>query len=185
MPTATLRRPNNAIIGMAFWLIAEGMFFCGLISAYLVARAHSAAMWPPADQPRLPVAQTAVNSLFLLASAATMAAAWRAGGAAGRVRALAWTGTLGLLFVLLQGREWARLLAFGLTTRSSLYGAFFYTLIGIHGAHVAAGIVFLALAATRQREAGAVGESWLAATGAYWMFVVAVWPVLYGLVYLW
>ena len=171
------------VLGMVLCLAAEAMFFAGLISAFLVARAN-AAVWPPPGQPRLPVARTAANTALLLASAATMWRALRArrgslsAGAVGRWLAL--TIGLGGAFLALQGYEWLRLIAFGLTTTSSLYGGFFYLIVGAHAAHVAAGLAWLLLVAGRFRSS----EPRLGAAGLYWFFVAGLWPVLYALVYL-
>ena len=62
---------SNGIIGMLLVLATEGMFFAGLISAYVVNRAGAMA-WPPEGQPRLPIEVTAINTLVLLASAVTI-----------------------------------------------------------------------------------------------------------------
>ena len=110
----------------------------------------------------------------------------RAGDQAALVRRLAWTWALGALFLLIQGIEWTRLVHFGLRVSSGIYGATFYTLIGVHGAHVVGAAAWLG------------GVLWLARRGRftpsryvgleccaiYWHFVVALWPVLYVLVYL-
>ncbi len=44
-------------LGMLLFILMEIMFFGGLISAFLVLSADSGAGWPPAGQPRLPVAR--------------------------------------------------------------------------------------------------------------------------------
>src|SRR3990172_1894647 len=62
---------SNACLGVAVFIAAEAMFFAGLIGAFLVFRFGSAT-WPPVDQPRLPLALTAVNTAILLLSAYTM-----------------------------------------------------------------------------------------------------------------
>jgi len=167
----------NGVLGMSLVLMAESMFFCGLISAFMVARS-SAIQWPPPGQPRLPVEQTAFNSLILLASAYTMGAALRA-RAPGLRRWLLATLGLGAAFVALQGHEWVRLVGFGLTGRSSVYGGFFYLIVGAHALHVAAGLAALGAAV-----AGWVPRSSLRVVSMYWFFVVALWPILYVLVYL-
>lgn len=166
-------RPPNLMVGVSLLVVAEVMFFAGLVSAYLVARAHTE-VWPPLGQPRLPVAATAFNSALLILSAVTMRSAVQHEGRADLIRTMG----LGLGFVLLQGREWVALLAHGLRIQSGVYGAFFYTLVGAHALHVLAGLAALGWIYTQRdriyRQAGAV----------YWWFVVALWPVLYGLVYL-
>ena len=98
-------RPPNLVIGVTLLVVAEMMFFAGLISAYLVARAHTDG-WPPIGQPRLPIQNTAFNTLILLLSAYTIKLCLREQS---RFRLLE-TCVLGLTFVLLQGREWLALL---------------------------------------------------------------------------
>lgn len=175
----------SAVIGTAVFLFTEVMLFCGLISAYLVLR-QQAPMWPPFDQPRLPVAVTAVNTAVLLASGLAVSRA----RSAGRDRddevgpeARRWLGValgLGAVFVAVQGFEWTRLVAHGLTLSSSVYGGCFYTIIGAHALHVVAAIAVLAWARRSVRTDGG-----LRALRMYWWFVVGIWPVLYAAVYLW
>lgn len=170
-----IRQPLKAVrVGVALLIGAELMFFAGLISAFLVFRG-SAVAWPPLGQPRLPVVETFFNTLCLLASGVLV---WRAvKGKPGLTLGLG----LGALFVLLQGREWTALLAQGLTLRSSQYGSFFYLLIGMHALHCLAGLAYLVFASMpKVRAAGA-----LEGAAMYWTFVVALWPLLYALVYLW
>jgi len=186
--TGVAARPGapNAAIGMLIFLGAEAMFFAGLISAYLVLRAGSAT-WPPPDQPRLPVAVTAVSTLLLLCSGYSM---WRARTAMGRNdtaglrRGLAITAGLGSVFLAVQGSEWMRLLHYGLGASSSIYAGTFYTVIGCHAVHVLGGLVgILALSAQVARGRSAAAGA-VEACRLYWSFVVGVWPVLYVLVYL-
>jgi heme/copper-type cytochrome/quinol oxidase subunit 3 len=190
-PSVAMRRPRevvpSGILGMALFIATEAMFFAGLISAFLVLRAE-ALQWPPFDQPRLPVGVTGVNTAILLASGWTMrraVAALRI-GEAGPTRWMGVTALLGVVFLSIQGFEWVRLVGFGLTTTSSLYGATFYTLVGIHGLHVASAVVallvHLARAASGRFEAGE--EARLLPMAMYWYFVVAIWPLLYLLVYI-
>ena len=188
-PAIAQRRPlvPSAVLAMAIFIAAEAMFFAGLISAFLVLRAQGTD-WPPLGQPRLPVIVTGVNTLILLLSGWTMirAGASQKRGEAIFTRWLDATAFLGIAFLLIQGYEWLRLVGFGLTTSSSLYGATFYTLVGAHGLHVVVAVAALIAAlriAARPGEQRA-GRAWLEPYGMYWLFVVAVWPVLYVLVYL-
>jgi cytochrome c oxidase subunit III len=180
---------SNGVLGMAFFIASEAMFFAGLISGFLVLRAE-AGVWPPPDQPRLPLLVTAFNTLLLLASAGGMRRAMiglTSHGGAGVDSALRVTATLGSAFLVLQGWEWLRLVRFGLTTVSSLYGATFYVLVGAHALHVLAALVALWLVRARLRPVVvgvAPDASRLRPMALYWYFVVAVWPVLYVLVYL-
>jgi cytochrome c oxidase subunit III len=192
-PPAPPVRPNvpvgsNATLAVAMFLGAEAMFFAGLIGAYIVFRV-SAAIWPPPFQPRLPIAVTGVNTLILLASAVTMRWSLRAVRRNDRkklIHLLACTAALGGTFLAIQGFEWIRLLHFGLTLSSSVYGGLFYTLIGFHGLHVLGALIWLlsVFMLAKQERFTREHHVGLQTCSMYWTFVVGLWPVLYGLVYL-
>ncbi len=180
---------SDGLVGMIFLLASEGMFFAGLISAYIVNRA-GAMEWPPANQPRLPIEVTAVNTFILLLSGFFIVR-FRMNNRNSQTEAIKSKGLiklsllLGLIFLIVQGSEWVRLLHFGLTTRSSLYGAFFYTIIGAHGLHVFAGLLTLLYLSNKlKKQVGFNMKSIIDSCSIYWLFVVVIWPVLYYLVYL-
>ncbi|HEX3175138.1 MAG TPA: heme-copper oxidase subunit III [Methylomirabilota bacterium] len=180
---------DNLRVALLFFMGAEMMFFAALVSALFVLRLGMAA-WPPPLEPRLPVAVTAVNTVVLLYSSVSMRAAVRAlrgGTRATFVRLLATTAALGATFLLVQGYEWVRLIHFGLTLSSGIYGATFYTLIGLHALHVTGALVWL-LATTWLARRGAFAAPGRAtpvqACAMYWHFVVALWPGLFVAVYL-
>ncbi len=179
---------NNARLGIMLFIGAEGMFFAGLLSAFLVFRTGSA-VWPPPLQPRLPIVVTALNTLVLLASGVTMHTALRAirrGDRRGFIDWLVGTVLLAAIFLTVQGFEWARLLQFGLTLSSGVYGATFYTLIGCHAAHVFGAVIWLLVLLSMARRERVSPQRYVGASvcGMYWYFVVALWPILFATVYL-
>ena len=179
---------NNARLGVMLFIGAEGMFFAGLLSAFLVFR-NGSAVWPPPFQPRLPIAVTAVNTCILLWSSYTMHRALRAirrGNTQGLLDWLAITAVLGGIFLSVQGYEWARLLQFGLTLSSSVYGSIFYTLIGCHAAHVFGAVIWLLIIFVMAKKHRVAREQFagVQVCGIFWYFVVGLWPILFGLVYL-
>jgi heme/copper-type cytochrome/quinol oxidase subunit 3 len=179
---------QRSTLGLLFFLGTEAMFFAGLISAFLILRAGSAT-WPPLDQPRLPVAVTGINTLFLLSSAYTMHRALRAVRISKQKALVFWlsgTGFLGAIFLGVQGFEWLRLVQYGLTFNSSLYGGTFYALIGCHGLHVLAAVIVLlfVLGRTIRRRYSMENHAGIELCRIYWWFVVGIWPVLYVLIYL-
>lgn len=181
---------SSGVMGMIFVLATEGMFFAGLISA-LVVNKSGAVMWPPYGQPRLPVEVTAVNTLVLLSSAVIMTLFARKFRSQKEVtpalrKMLSLAILLGATFVIVQGTEWVKLLGFGLTTKSSLYGAFFYLIIGAHAVHVLVGLsilLYLASSLRKLNSAEAIVNR-INICSMYWYFVVGIWPLLYILVYL-
>jgi len=96
------------------------------------------------------------------------------------------TAALGVTFLLVQGYEWLRLLQYVLTLASGVSGATFYILVGCHAVHVVGAVIWLASVlglATRGRYT-ASGFMGVKLCVTYWYYVVALWPILYGLVYL-
>jgi len=174
----------NGVLGMLIFLLTEAMLFAGLISAFLIIRSQ-AIVWPPPDQPRLPVEETALNTAALLASGIALYFARRAfrRDPARALRPLGLAIALGLFFVGFQGFEWASLLAQGLTMQTSSLGSFFYLIVGIHALHAVAAIGLLVHVFLRLRK-GRLSSELLATSEVLWYFVVGVWPVLYLVVYL-
>jgi len=174
----------SAVVGTFLFVFTEAMLFAGLISAHAIVKA-GAQEWPPAHQPRLPFAETMVNTAALLASGVLLIMAhlsYRKRPELAKVP-LVLSLLLGSFFVLFQGREWVALLGQGLTLTSSTYGSFFYVIVGSHALHAVAAILAMAWA-WRRLNAGQLTAAQLGAVEVFWYFVVLVWPVLYLKVYL-
>ena len=183
-PTTRTQLVPSAVLAMLIFVVTEIMFFAGFVSAFTIMRG-SAVIWPPLDQPRLPVGETAFNTALLLASGALLWVAGRRHRARPDV-SRAWllgAVVLGAGFVILQGREWVLLLAQGLTLRSSALGSFFYLIVGTHALHALVALGWLGWLWVGMGR-GPIPRATLAASEIFWYFVVGVWPVLYWRVYL-
>jgi cytochrome c oxidase subunit 3 len=179
---------SNAMLAILMLIGSEMMLFSGLIGAFLVFRLQ-APFWPPPGLPQLPLAITWLNTFVLLASAGTMFLAVRAVHQSRQRllrRWLAVTALLGVAFLSIQGSEWVNLVAHGLRLSSGTYGATFYTLIGCHGVHVTAAVVWLlfVLGGAIRGRYNAYNPAGVELCAVYWYFVCAIWPVLFALVYL-
>jgi heme/copper-type cytochrome/quinol oxidase subunit 3 len=178
---------SNVRIAVVVLLVAESMFFSGLISAYLVLRGITPA-WPPANLPRLPLGVTWLNTVVLMASGVSMIGAVRAARRDDQRalrRGLAITGLLGVIFLAVQGSEWVQLIHHGLTLSAGMYGATFYALIGTHAAHVVGAVAWLGIVGWWAHRGRFVGgkDSAVEACAIYWVFVCALWLALFALVY--
>lgn len=191
-PATPQRRPvvmDNGAIGMLLFIVCEAMMFAGLISAFNIARAGAGGVWPPLGQPRLPLEETAINTIALLISGVLIAFA---ANRFHKAKAVSDTNTnrlllagilLGIFFVGFQGMEWVALLSEGLTLTSSQHGSFFYLIVGTHGLHAVGAILFLAVCWFNALR-GKMGKSAFSAACVLWYFVVGVWPFLYLTLYL-
>jgi len=184
-PAGSLKSADPTL-GVLIFIGSEVMLFAGLISAFLVSRA-SAPFWPPANQPRLPVVITGLNTGLLVLSGLTM---WRVVHSLrqrdkrGAMRWMGATILLGALFLVIQGSEWAGLIGFGLTMTSSTYGGMFYMIVGAHALHLVVAVAVLLFVASRVwRGRYEVDFRGVVACSVYWSFVVILWPIIYALVY--
>jgi cytochrome c oxidase subunit 3 len=182
------RRPlvESAVLGTLVFICTELMFFTGLLSAYNISRARvPASIWPPPDQPRLPVEMTAFNTGLLLLSGVLVLVATEAmkrnKKAAFPTAVVGWL--FGAAFVAMQGREWVELLSQGMRMQSSSYASFFYLIVGTHALHAIGALVPMAWVIGRMATKTATLAQ-LRAAQVFWTFVVLVWPVVYVMVYL-
>ena len=179
---------GNATLALMLFIGFEFMMFAALISADLIFRSGERS-WPPAGLPALPLGVTAANTAALLLSGVTMAFALRAVRRDARGAFYAWlalTQVLGLAFLCLQGTEWVRLVAKGLSLQSGMFGAAFFALVGLHALHVLGAVVWLCEIARRARLGRYSAAACLGPTlcGIYWFFVVGLWLLLFVLIYL-
>ena len=178
---------SNARLGMLMLISAETMFFVGLLGAYVVFRAGSS-VWPSGHL-YLPVGVTWVNTLVLFVSCYTMhraIAALRLDRLRSSGNWLGLTALLGSVFLGVQGYEWTQLVRDGLTISTGIYGATFYTLIGCHGLHVLAAVVWLLVVLVLAKRGAFSARRSIAVEvcGMYWYYVGGLWALLFPLVYL-
>ncbi len=179
---------SSGKIAILMLIASEMMLFSGLIGPFLVYKGE-APFWPPPGLPRLPIFVTWINTFVLMTSAVTMYLTVRAVHQNRQRMLRRWMGItvfLGATFLAVQGSEWVRLVAHGLKLSSGTYGATFYTLIGLHGAHVTAAVVWLAVIAifAMRGRYNAKNANAVEVCAIYWYFVCAIWPALFVLVYL-
>jgi heme/copper-type cytochrome/quinol oxidase subunit 3 len=159
------------------------MVFGGLIACYIVARLGGPG-WH-AESAHLSVPIATLNTLILLTSSMTMVQAFGAADRGDRVgarRNLLFTVLLGLGFLGVKAYEYTGKVMAGLVPASGLFWSFYYTMTGLHGLHVLAGIVVnfsLYVLARRQ-----LNPQRLEFAGLYWHFVDVVWIFLFPLLYL-
>jgi cytochrome c oxidase subunit 3 len=96
---------------------------------------------------------------------------------------LALTFLMGLTFLLTQLLEYARI---GFTPHDTAFGTVFFSLTGLHGAHVFVGLTILAAMTTRAFRGHFSPEAHhgVEIGGIYWHFVDVMWIVVFTTVYI-
>ena len=183
-----LRRSDDEVtsyIGMIIFLASWAMMFAALFFAYAVMR-FRAPLWPPPDQPPLPILLPTLNTVVIAASSASVAFAVRASAFGRRRRAFAGlsiAAVLGASFLILQVMVWSSLWRAGLVPSSGPYGSVFYALTTFHALHVLVGLAALTALALRER-AQRTTRTAVRLWGMFWHFVGCIWLALYLSVYL-
>jgi len=138
----------------------------------------------------LDIPLTSQSTFVLLMSSVTMVLAVF-GAQYGRPRMMkGWllaTVLLGLVFLGYQVFEFRTFGQEGLTLATNQFGASFFVLTGLHGTHVAVGVVILAsllLGSFRRTGLGAEPGFQVEMAGLYWHFVDVVWIVIFTIIYL-
>ena len=175
-------------LGTIVLILSEVIIFGVLFSFYFWSRAHNDPFVPESVL-RMDLSPIVFNTVVLLSSGATVhtAQVYLKKGEIKRFRVwLAATILLGAVFLLGQAREYAHLTGEGLTPAASVYGTAFFSLTGVHGLHVLAGLVVLSIIlglsftgfVTKERVSGVEGAF------IYWHFVDAIWVLVFSIVYL-
>jgi cytochrome c oxidase subunit 3 len=178
------------LLGFVLFLCSDVVLFSAFIFAYLYLRG-TIDEWPPIlnghQLPRLDMSFAAVNSIVLFGSGVTMHHAlenFKHGNRAKFDVFMGLTILLGVMFLGGQAYEYSHAAIGGWS--GSIFGGSFFTLTGMHGFHVFAGVVFLAIL-WMQTKKGVYDEQHhfgLTAGTLYWHFVDVIWVALFYLFYL-
>jgi cytochrome c oxidase subunit 3 len=109
----------------------------------------------------------------------------RANNKRGMKMGLVATLLLGMTFLFIQMNEYVHL---GFSARDDAFGSIFYSLTGLHGAHVFVGLLLLSIASLRafRGHFGPEEKDHLGVEvpGIYWHFVDVMWIVVFVTVYI-
>ena len=189
------RWPFNAVsklkLGMWVFLSSEVILFGSFLGAYIFIRAASAT-WPaPGSIHDIPLGT--FDTLILATSGLTMYLALQAIRNGDQRRLLTWisvTFVLGAVFMGTHVAEWTSLgstgFTLGLNSATSVAASAYYIIVGLHGAHVTAGLLMM-LYLMKKTLAGHYTKGSHEAIenfALYWAFVDIVWCFVFPLFYL-
>ena len=177
------------LLGFVLFLVSDVVLFSAFIFAYLYLR-NSVPNWPPitpaGQLPRFDVAFAAINSTVLFGSGATMHFAMESWKRMNKSAFNMWilaTIVLGAAFLGGQAYEYH---VVKVTWAGSTMGASFFTLTGMHGFHVFAGVCYLIVLFIQANRGVYTGSKYFGLTAGtlYWHFVDVIWVALFYLFYL-
>jgi cytochrome o ubiquinol oxidase subunit III len=180
---------KRIVVGYGFWifLLSDIVMFSAIFAAYAVlARATAGG---PGGMQLFNQRSVAIETVCLLASSYTCGlmslAIDRSQYGRTYLTALI-TFVLGALFLTLELREFAGMIAIGAGPQRSAFLSAFFTLVGCHGLHVTAGLVWLVvmMAQVAVRGFSASVERRLLCFSLFWHALDIVWVWLFTVVYL-
>ena len=141
-------RVEPQLLGMLLFIISEVMVFGAFFTAYFFIRVAQGDPWP-APGTHLPLEVAGVNTAILVSSSFTLHWAEQAlkkGNHFGLKAGMLTTFLLGCAFLFIQINEYANI---GFAPQDQAQATIFYSLTGLHGAHVFIGLVLLLIVTIR------------------------------------
>ena len=181
-------RIDPTVLGILLFILSEVMLFASFFAAYFFLRVVVGPdTWPPAGI-ELPVLIAGINTVVLISSSFTVhyaLEAIRKGNHDGLKLGLVLTWLLGATFLFIQINEYIHI---GFTPRDGAFGSIFFSLTGLHGAHVFVGLLLLTFATIRafRGHFGPAQKDHLGVEvpGIYWHFVDIMWIVVFMTIYI-
>ena len=188
MNTAELTTQNDrTVFGFWVYLMTDCVLFASLFATYAVLRNNT--FGGPSGHDIFNMPYVLVETLLLLTSSFTCGLAMLAMKM--RQTTLMWallaiTFALGITFVGMELSEFAHLVADGDSWRRSGFLSAFFTLVGTHGLHISAGLLWLAILAVQAVRNGLSSSvaRRLTMFSLFWHFLDVVWVFIFTIVYL-
>jgi cytochrome c oxidase subunit 3 len=183
-PAHRSSRVDPQLLGMLLFIISEVMIFGAFFTAYFFIRVAQGDPWP-APGTHLPVPVAFVNTLILVSSSFTLHWAQtsiKRGNRFGLKAGMLATFLLGCTFLFIQINEYANI---GFAPQDHAQQTIFYSLTGLHGAHVTIGLILLLIVTVRAFRGHFSPEEHrgVEIPGIYWHFVDIMWIVVFTTVY--
>ncbi|WP_100373331.1 cytochrome (ubi)quinol oxidase subunit III [Bacillus sp. FJAT-45037] len=179
---------KNKFLGFWFFLGGETILFATFFGTYLGLRGGTADGPTAADIVALPL--VFIMTMLLLTSSLTSVLAMFAMKKNNFKAMMIWmwiTVLLGLGFLGMEIYEFHHYVTdydFGFST--SAFSSAFYSLVGLHGAHVVFGLSWIIVLLVRYRKSGITltNAPKFYVAGLYWHFIDVVWVFIFTVVYL-
>lgn len=180
-------RTDVARFGFWLYILSDVMLFGAFFATYFVLRGNTADA--PAAHQLFELPFVLLQTLLLVFSSLTCALALLAyrhkRHAVGYMYLLA-TFVLGACFLGLELYEFVKLVHEGASWTASAFLSSYFGIVGLHGAHIVVGLLWLAvmLYLLKKRPVGAASMRRLTLFGIFWHFLDIVWIGVATIVYL-
>lgn len=177
---------DTKTFGFWIYLMTDLIIFAVLFATYLVLRHNT--FEGPSGRELFSVPFALVETLILLVSSFTCALAMVAIHQGQKKSATSWfivTFLLGLSFLVLEVGEFSKFMKEGAGPQRSAFLSAFFTLVGMHGLHIFAGLLWMIVAIFRIWLRPLLGSSIsrIFRMALFWHFLDFVWIFIFTVVY--
>ncbi len=178
---------SRTVLGFWIYLMSDCLIFASLFATFGVLAENVAG--GPGGRELFDLPYVAAETLLLLVSSFTFGVAALAMQAGNRNKVIGWlavTFVLGAAFIGMEIEEFAHLIHEGAGPSRSAFLSAYFTLVGAHGLHVTAGLVWLAVTIHQTLLFGLDGvvRRRIACLSLFWHFLDLVWICVFTFVYL-
>lgn len=178
---------DKSMFGLWVYLMTDCLLFASLFATFAVLRNSTAGGPSGGELFSLPFVLT--ETIVLLTSSFTIGLAVLAARLGKNKQAMIWTiltVLLGAFFLSMELYEFKELVLEGHSWRESAFLSAFFTLVGTHGLHIIAGIIWGVVLLVRmlRDDFGSTMKRRLAMLGMFWHFLDVIWIFIFTFVYL-
>lgn len=178
---------SNTIFGFWVYLMTDCVLFAALFATYAVLR--DGTFGGPSGKELFDLPFALGESMVLLVSSFTCGIALLGGPKRKPNEILRWLGItflFGLLFMVMEVKEFHRILSMGYSWQTSAFLSSYFTLVGTHGLHVLVGLMMMGAFSIQLIRKGVTGFLLrrLVCLKMYWHFLYLIWIFTFIIVYL-
>ncbi|BDX19950.1 cytochrome o ubiquinol oxidase subunit III [Halopseudomonas aestusnigri] len=178
---------GNTVFGFWLYLMTDCILFACVFATYAVLVNHTAG--GPSGKDIFELPYVLGETALLLVSSCTYGFAMIAAHRGFKGQTLAWlaaTFVLGAGFIGMELNEFHHLIAEGFGPDKSAFLSSFFTLVGMHGLHVTAGLVWMIVMMLQVSRRGLTdrNNTRLMCLSLFWHFLDIVWICVFTIVYL-
>tara|TARA_B100001964_G_scaffold236121_1_gene297370 strand:- start:972 stop:1574 length:603 start_codon:yes stop_codon:yes gene_type:complete len=178
---------GNTVFGFWLYLMTDCILFACVFATYAVLVNHTAG--GPSGKDIFELPYVLGETALLLVSSCTYGFAMIAAHRGFKGQTLAWlaaTFVLGAGFIGMELNEFHHLIVEGFGPDKSAFLSSFFTLVGMHGLHVTAGLVWMVIMMLQVSKRGLTdrNNTRLMCLSLFWHFLDIVWICVFTIVYL-
>jgi cytochrome o ubiquinol oxidase subunit 3 len=177
----------KATFGFWVYLMTDCVLFASLFAVFAVLRGNT--FGGPSGQQLFSLPYVLTETIILLTSSLTCGLAVLSAQRGSKKQTLLWFGVtfaLGLAFLIMELTEFRHLAVMGDSWRRSGFLSSFFTLVGTHGLHITAGLLWMTIQSGMVWKRGLTRKNLrqLTMLSLFWHFLDIIWIFIFTIVYL-